>query len=557
MPQNSIQDRNIFWLSFLAVSVWVVLFLVINNQADMDLWGVMSFGALLDQNPGRFPYIDPFSYTAKGHPWVYHEWGSGLVFYQFFKHGGSQALFWLKLVLVELMLVLSCHLYLLGGLRHKTRLPGRVSQAVFAVCLPLAAYLLMPDVDTTIRCQLFTFVGFALFLYLLKRHSEGRLTYGIWLMPLYMMLWANLHGGFIMGLGLLGLYLLYHWFTDRTRQTESIAMVLFLSALATMTNPYGLRFWQTMVSAWALPREHIAEWGNILTLELPWYGLLYTGLFLFGLLLGFLQWRRTREKFPLSLILLFFTGAYGWLHYKLAPLFLLTFLSIGLDSLDADLAVLGSWVPARFQSLKNSVAHWFPALTLWGVTAMLVLGLFLGGFYWRTQPNALAVRVPGPLAHNSTVKNTTEEAKTFSYPLGVTGYILRHEIHGNLWVPFAWGEFLYWVLYPQCRVSIDGRYETIYSERLFLDYYRFYHPPFLVQVAERYPTTHILVDTTHPALIEKLRASKRWTEIYRDAQAILFSRTPQPLETGRTPTVPLTLDQFRGDLTRFRSFVGI
>jgi hypothetical protein len=435
-------------------------------------------------------------------------------------------------------------------------LPSRVSQAIFAVCLPVAAYLLMPDVDTTIRCQLFTFAGFAFFLYLLKRHSEGRLTYGIWLMPLYMILWANLHGGFIMGLGLLGLYLLYYWFTHRTRQAESVAIVLFLSALATITNPYGLRFWQTMVSAWILPREHIAEWGNILSLDLPWYGLLYTALFLFALLLGFTQWRRTRDKFPLSLILLFFTGAYGWLHYKLAPLFLLTFLSIGMDSLDEDLAVLGPWLPARFHSLKQAASRWFPTMTLWGITALLVLGLFLIGFYWRSHTNALAVRVPGLHA-----QNTTEDAKSFSYPLGVTGYILRQEIHGNLWVPFAWGEFMYWVLYPQCRISIDGRYETLYNERLFMHYYRFYHPPYLVETAERYPTTHILIDTTHPVLIQKLRANKRWTEIYHDPQAILFSLRPGSYpglpEIGQKPTAGLTLDQFRGDLTRFKSLVGI
>ena len=48
------------------------------------------------------------------------------------------------------MLVLSCHLYLLGGLRRRPQPPRRLSQAVYALCLPFVVYLLMPDVDTTI-----------------------------------------------------------------------------------------------------------------------------------------------------------------------------------------------------------------------------------------------------------------------------------------------------------------------------------------------------------------------------------------------------------------------
>lgn len=551
MQEKETQGGKIFGLAYLAASIWVVLFLVVNNQADMDLWGVMSFGALLDQNPGRFPYFDPFSYTAKGAPWVYHEWGSGVLFYQFFKYGGSQALFWVKLLLVEIMLVLSCHLYMLGGLRKAVKPLTKASETFYAFCLPLVIFLMLPNISTTVRCQLFTFVGFALFLYLLKRHSQGRLKYGIWLLPLVMILWANLHGGFIIGLGLLGAYLLYYWFSDRMHEAETVAVVLFLSALATITNPYGIRFWQTMVSAWALPREQITEWGNVMTLAIPFYGVLYTGLYLLSLGLGFVQWRRTKEAFPLTLILLMFTGAYGWLHYKLTPLFLIALLSHGFDSLSEDLPMIKSYIPAQWAGFRKWIGRFSPVVTIWWPVVLLVSGLFLGGFYWRNHVDPLAVRVPGvPNLHSE------NPATQFSYPLGVTGYILRHQIHGNLWVPFSWGEFMYWVLYPQCRVSIDGRYETLYSAAIFNAYHRFYHPPYPVEAAERYPTTYIVVETKHPVLVDKLRQSKRWFEIYRDDQAVLFSRHAAPLEVRPSSTRTATVDHYRGDLDRFKVLVG-
>jgi len=65
------------------------------------------------------------------------------------------------------------------------------------------------------------------------------------------------------------------------------------------------------------------------------------------------------------------------------------------------------------------------------------------------------------------------------------------------------------------------------------------------------------VDTSQPTLINKLRASARWHEVYRDGQAILFSRFAEPLEVGKTPDALLTLDQYRGDLDRFKALIGI
>ncbi len=535
---------KLFWLSYFTLLVWSILLLVVNNQVDMDLWGVMSFGALLDQNPGHFPFFDPFAYTAHGAPWIYHEWGSGVVFYQFFKYGGSAALFWLKFLLVEVMLVLSCHLYLLGGLRKRSQPINSIGEAIYAACLPLTLYLLFPNVSSTLRCQLFSFVGFALSLFILKRHSQGRLKYAIWLLPLLMLLWTNLHGGFILGLGLIGLYLLYHWFSGHRHESESLAVVLVLSLLSTMINPYGLRFWETMLSAWTLPREHISEWGNVMTMLLPFSGILYTALLLFSLLLGIAKWRRMKAFFPLTFLLMLFTGGYGWLHYKLSPLFLIAFLSHGLDTLPEDLATIQSWLPATMSKGVQLLRKVFSVLTVWGLSFLLVLGVLLNVIFYE---DSLAVRVP-----SLTASQSGTQAPGITYPLGIARFILQHNIRGNLWVPFTWGEFLYWVLYPQCKVSIDGRYETLYSAENFNAYHRFYHPPYPIGEAERYHTQFIVAEASTPALLDKLRRTARWHEIYRDPQASLFSREPGPLTVDLEAHQAVTLDNVRGDLSRFK-----
>ena len=122
---------------------------------------------------------------------------------------------------------------------------------------------------------------------------------------------------------------------------------------------------------------------------------------------------------------------------------------------------------------------------------------------------------------------------------------------GNLWTPFAWGEFLYWALYPKVLISMDGRYETLYSAAVFDANYRFYHPPYAIEEADRYPTHYVLAETRMPELTRKLASSGRWHEIYRDSQVVLFGRKASqiaPAHNNRSTT----LDALRGDLNRFQ-----
>ena len=79
------------------------------NIADFDLWGVLSFGALIEQ--GGFPRDDVFSYTAVGAPWIYHEWGSGVLFYRLLTTWGDASLFALKLALFAMTLTIAAAIH--------------------------------------------------------------------------------------------------------------------------------------------------------------------------------------------------------------------------------------------------------------------------------------------------------------------------------------------------------------------------------------------------------------------------------------------------------------
>lgn len=65
--------------------------------------------------------------------------------------------------------------------------------------------------------------------------------------------------------------------------------------------------------------------------------------------------------------------------------------------------------------------------------------------------------------------------KTSMHPLAPVGedpvreadILSRAGVKGNLATPFAWGSYLAWRLYPNIKISMDGRYETTYPESTF------------------------------------------------------------------------------------------
>ncbi|HEY9687306.1 MAG TPA: hypothetical protein V6C52_10045 [Coleofasciculaceae cyanobacterium] len=543
-------DDKVFWLYFTAVLAWMFLGLLVNNRADWDLWGVMSFGALLDQNPGRFPYHDVFSYTAYGLPWIYHEWGSGVVFYQVFKHFGSAGLFWLKFWLVSLLLLLSCRRVFFRS-PHQQSLTGWW-RGLFIGQLLVAAYLILPICSTTIRCQLFTFLGYALFLFLLKNHRQGRLSRLsrlIWLLPLLMIVWVNLHGGFAMGLMAVGVYFLAAlwqvWQREHVAgesEPRTLGIILLLCLGTMLMNPYGLSFIATMIAAWSLPRETISEWGNVFTLDLPLYGVLYTALLLLWLGWGLRDWLKSPRRFPTVLILLGLTGLNGWLHYKLSPLFLITALSLGFEL-----------IPHREEPASASQRGFLHPVYTYGAPVLLaLLAMIPTGMYLKSQEQSFQVRVPGA----ESIRQGTALSR-FAYPVGVVDFMRTRHIQANLWAPFAWGEFLYWALYPDSRISIDGRYETIFPESVYEDTRAFYRPPYPLELAEKYQSTHILVPVAEERLLSKLMAQPGWHLLYRDSMSALFTRSDASIANpvagvGPQPGSAMTLERYPAEPHRFR-----
>jgi hypothetical protein len=108
------------------------------------------------------------------------------------------------------------------------------------------------------------------------------------------------------------------------------------------------------------------------------------------------------------------------------------------------------------------------------------------------------------------------------FPVHAVRFIRENGLRGNLAVPFDWGEYAIWHLYPDCRVSIDGRYTTAYPSNVIDSGWRFIDgsPGWdaLLQDA-----SVALVDRRHGTAL-RLFSSPQWRLAYLDPTAIIFVR---------------------------------
>jgi hypothetical protein len=379
---------------------------IFKTHADPDLWGHVRFG--LDIARDRvLPRVDPYSFTQDV-PWVNHEWLSELAMGAAFAAGGPAGLFVLKVLLVGATFVL-----LAGAVRH---VPDHVRWPALA----LAIWGVLP-LTTTIRPQLWTLLLVAG----LCRILTGPPKYLLLLPPIFA-LWANVHGGWIVGIGVLFVWSVALAFEEGNNRPSlgTLAGVALASLVATLVNPYGWGLWEFLAATVRLSRVDISEWQPI------WRDSLVT-------------------QFQWLTALAFIGAAARWLirphPATLGVLALLAFTSLRVNRLVPLFIVAAVILVGRRTAPRTDDAEVPRARTVIDLTAVAVatlLAVWVGAI-----PRCIATTgtwTPDPAAAQALRASRAE---------------------GRLITWFEWGEYAIWHLSPALKVSIDGRRETVYSEQ--------------------------------------------------------------------------------------------
>lgn len=477
--------------------------------ADPDLWGYLAFGRLFWENPG-FPYQDPFSYTPTKDVWIYHEWLTGVVFYPIYKSFGGGGL-----QVVKYLLGLGA----LGVVCEAARRRGASWNWIFISIIFAGDCLALGN--SPVRAQYFTHFFLALSILVLdEAQRTQRYKLLLWLAPIQL-LWANFHGGFLAGLGIIGVYavgdVVCRRPEERKAAARSYALALGACLAAVCVNPYGLSYWSYISDAVLMPRPSIEEWYSVSkALSL---GFVAPPIYWFLALLALsvpVAGRLLTQKpgRDLAAVLVLGATAYqGLAHIRHIVLFALVFCIFA----PAALTQFWAWGRERVALLRGALPPVALAAVL--VALFLQLPVFLGKEISNGRAFSLGAWDKNPLSG-------------FYYPLRAMDYMKKQGISGDILSEFTWGEYLLWSLYPQSRVAMCGRYETVYPKRVAKEFFDFVNGregwrTFL----EKYPHQIALFKNTSKA-VNLLHAVGGWWEVYRDSGSVLFVHESKQ-ESGR------------------------
>lgn len=406
------------WAQSLAVIIVLAELSTIHAPVDSDIFARAAVGRLVELT-GAPPQVDPFAFSPKLDRWIDHEWLSGVIFYPVTQWGGD-----LGLLLFMLGLMVATVFVANSAQRTLARHRGAVFPWLFltmVAALDIWAYV--------VRSRAFTFLLMAALFWVIARWRVGQKRW-LWLVPPMFVLWANLHGGFLAGLGLLGVATLAG-LVERRRDALPLVWCLGASTAATLLNPYGVDYWLYVVHAVGMERPGVLEW------TAPGLGSwrTFVGSFLIAVFVAG-NWK-AEKKAPLQAWALLITTILATLSARrFFNTFLLTLLVFGTDS-----------VAAFGLALRHRLGGWWEAGRR--VLGVLALGA-LGVIAFHTAFNVLGIARSG-LDYGD-------------YPVDAIRWLETRGEGGDLLVHFNYGSYALWRLYPRYLVSVDGRYEEVYPQ---------------------------------------------------------------------------------------------
>jgi hypothetical protein len=477
------------------------------RQADPDLWGYLAYGRLFLEQ-GKLTSRDVFTYTSAGSVWVTHEYVAHVLLWLAYDRFGTLGLIALKCVFG------SATLYCVYRALRSTTGDARIWLPLFALSATTVSRFFL------FRPQLFTFAFFAYFVAVILSDVR-RGDWRVWTLPLVMLIWANSHGGFLAGVGALGLALAFHTARSLGSGVTSLSGVVYdsgrlwlvfaASLAATVINPHGPKLWSYVITEMVhgTNRHYIAEWGPAsLSGGDVWSSLALTILAALVAAGGWLASRPAANKLT--------PPAAVWI-LSCVPLIAMSYLSVRHVPLAViwSVPVVGLLLTAAAPAASATFRRMWTVLSAGALVTVYATAIVV---WLRPSPD---------IAEDGRVLGTTN-------PCEVVAFLRANQLHGNVYNPLWWGSYITWETFPAILVAMDGRNITLFPDAMVTENMRFYTDgadAVELDTPLRHATDYLLVPTDMPAL-SLVIDDPRWSALHVDKDAMLFVRTTlahQPL----------------------------
>jgi len=411
--------RNKLFLFFILLYLsFVTYFLIGISVIDPDFGWSLRVGEIIMQK--GVPKTDPFTYTMPGFPYVDHSWlFSYFIALTYPVFSGKFLSLLLAFCVYVAVFIAVSRLNDDSELAHADLSPV-YEKWLHPMVISVIAFFL---IYFSIRAQIVSWIFFSILnLLLFRKDNYSRYKY---FLPIIFLIWANLHGGYSLGIAVLGYFVFFRLIINKKGSWKDI-LVLVVCVLTTLLTPYGLSGWREVASSVfdSRLRWTIAEW-------LPSLTFFDVSMIFYVSMSSFMVFMKRKNIAKIQLFLFWVLFTMALTSRRNMPYFMLYSLPLTISAINKfylDVTV-NPGARDRFRIAFNFIR----GLSI----ALLLIEMF--STYWKVY----------------FLKPFVTERSGF-YPAEAVNYLKDKNISGEIFSNYGWGGYLIWKL-PEKKVFIDGR----------------------------------------------------------------------------------------------------
>jgi len=518
LPAHIEQNTSPAWIGWLLPSASDLIFLavlcvLVFTPLATKLLGDAGIGWHIRAGDQIFathsiPRTDPFSSTMAGKAWFAWEWIYDIAASALNRVAGLNGIAWFTAAVIA---------FVFGWMFRL--LVRREMNFIFALLLVLVA-LSSSTIHFLARPHVVSWLFTLAFFWLLdsternyfKRIGRHR---KLWALPLLMLIWVNVHGGFVLGFVLIAVFWfgsIWTWFRTKgtgiddvllkieaTRRFRDLTRVGLASFVASFINPYGWklhahiysyltnRFLMDHIEEFQSPNFHgVAQKSFLILLVVSLAVLVTSG-------------RKLRTSEGLLVLFITYAGLYASRNIPISSILLAM--------------IVGPWLPNPRHMQGFSLR-------------MSLMELRLGKHIWPVVFTiaTFAIAVNGGWVGSHSLMDAHFDAKRM--PVQAVNYLEAHDVRGPILSTDYWGGYFIYRLYPRARVVVDDRHD-LYGADFLRTYLQMLHAErgwdeFLHQN----PARCIVLPSNNP-MVTILGKSSDWRSIYADDVATVFVKSSE------------------------------
>ncbi len=454
---------------------------------DLDVGWLIRDGEFIWRH-GHLPRGDIYSFTNLGRPWLLYKWGFELYLGVLHEMASLGGVIWGTALVIALTYSLLLYFLLRLGV---TRL---LSLGLVALAMLTTVFYWYTRPTTP------TYLLYAVFLILLEEYRMAP-SRKIWFLPLLFLLWTNVHLGFIVALGAVGLYGLAAWLLPGAfrgpgsrRETRLLFVILPLCLGAVLVNPYGINL---LVKIWQHSNDKLVTQGLTSEMLSPDFHKAQFAFLFLQIVLLFWVGGRDYPGRPVLLALVTVTLALGLYSVRHIPYFAITatvHLGHAFGERQGERVVLAAPGPFR--------RGWGWALAVALASFLWIVGIehYRPGFY-GFEPD----RVPQGAADYLTQQQGARPRHVFAWD-------------------DQWGSYFIYRLYPRSLVFMDTRFD-LYGDA-FTAKFEELRQGVLSHMEILNPWGVDFLVLKKAEIRKPPAAAPGWALVYEDSQALIYRFNP-------------------------------